>query len=71
MGTDAVPRGEHRPTYGRRTGELAASTGSEYAQPPKFPAVPHPARQTVTLRPPLRVSGGAGRAVRDATKAFH
>jgi hypothetical protein len=35
-----------------------------------FPAVPHPARQTVTLRPPLRVSGGAGRAVRDATKAF-
>jgi hypothetical protein len=24
----------------------------------------------VTLRPPLRVNGGAGRAVRDVTKAF-
>ncbi|MCU1662806.1 MAG: hypothetical protein QOI36_4126 [Pseudonocardiales bacterium] len=35
-----------------------------------FQAASHPARQTVTLRPPLRVNGGAGRAVRDVTKAF-
>jgi len=33
-------------------------------------AVPHPARQTVALRPPLRVSSDVSRAARDVTKAF-
>jgi hypothetical protein len=63
--------GEHRPTHGRRTGELAASTGSENARPPVFLAAPRPARQTVTLRPTLRMSGGVSWAANDVTKAFH